>query len=255
MSLAYLRTKLSGGAANADASLSIGGVKSVIDLSSLTYSRPPSSKISVTRITGTGVADITLSLNGGGGAQATASSGGVTVNLTMGQGTKDYVMELPTNKVYFTMTSAFNDFDNFTYNLTALAQPVENLFDNLTGAEVSGNSTDYRCIYLENNHATEEYTAVEISMSLQPTDAYEGFYTFGEGTSNGTGTEPAIADDATAPTGVSFTQPLTLTSPIAPGQHKAIWIKRFSVAGTPVATAAVSQAQISIKGTLQADSA
>jgi hypothetical protein len=112
---------------------------------------------------------------------------------------------------------------------------LNNLFDNISGTENAAATVDYRCIFVHNNHATLTWQSVvayllsevaggaNISIGVDPTAA----------SAVGAATVQAltIANETTAPAGVAFSAPTTLGAgialgDIAPGQVKAIWVRR-----------------------------
>ncbi len=116
---------------------------------------------------------------------------------------------------------------------------LNNLFDDVSGAEASAGKVEYRCIFILNNHA---------SLTLQAANVYISSQTAGGGTidigldttavsAKGSATAQAvtIANESTAPAGVTFSSP-TSGSPlvigdIGPGQVKAVWLRRTVTAG------------------------
>ncbi len=110
------------------------------------------------------------------------------------------------------------------------------LFDDVTSAENAAGDTEYRMVYIVNNHAT--LTASNLSIYM--TDPAGG------GTM-AIGLDPAavtadstttVANENTAPTGVTFSTAavsdatgLTIPS-LAPGQRKGIWVRRVIAANT-----------------------
>jgi len=114
-----------------------------------------------------------------------------------------------------------------------------NLFDDTSGAESTSGATDYRCIYIKNTHATLTYSSASVFISASPTAGVTvdiGLDPIGV---NGTAT--TIANEATVPTGVTFSHPvaagtLSLGS-LAPGDFYAVWIKRTIAPATAGAAA------------------
>lgn len=107
---------------------------------------------------------------------------------------------------------------------------LHNLFDQVSSAESSAGDVEYRCIYVENTHATLtlQNAAAYISVNTPSPDTSSDI---GLGTSAVDGTEQTVADEDTAPAGVSFSAPANVGAglsigDLAPGQHKAIWIRR-----------------------------
>ena len=112
---------------------------------------------------------------------------------------------------------------------------VENLFDNVTGDEAAAGKTEYRCFYVKNNHASITWQSVVAWILSQPT---------GNGVTIDIGLDPAgvngtattIADETTAPAGVTFSAPADKPSGLAignipAGQYQAIWVRRTVTAG------------------------
>lgn len=112
---------------------------------------------------------------------------------------------------------------------------LNNLFDNITGAENAAATIDYRCIFIHNAHATLTWQSVvayllsevaggaNISIGVDPTAA--------SAIGSGSAQAVTIANETTAPAGVTFSAPTTLGAAvalgdIAPGQCKALWVKR-----------------------------
>lgn len=116
---------------------------------------------------------------------------------------------------------------------------LNNLFDDVSGAEAAAGDVEYRCIFVLNNHA---------SLTLQAANCYITSQTAGGGTID-IGLDPAavsakgsasaqaatIANESSAPAGVTFSSP-TSGAPLtigdmAPGQVKGIWLRRTVTAG------------------------
>jgi hypothetical protein len=102
------------------------------------------------------------------------------------------------------------------------------LFDDVSSDESAAGDTEYRCIYVHNANA---------SLSLQnavlwiTTNTTGNRISVGAGTSAINATEQTVADENTAPAGVTFSQPTSKGSGIAlgtipAGQHKAVWVRR-----------------------------
>lgn len=108
------------------------------------------------------------------------------------------------------------------------------LFDDVTSAESSAGDTEYRCFYVHNNHGTLSLQNAVVWISSNTTG---NRIAIGVGSAAINGTEQTVADEQTAPTSVTFSQPankgagLSLGS-IPAGQHKAVWIRRTIAAST-----------------------
>ena len=104
------------------------------------------------------------------------------------------------------------------------------LFDDVSSGEASSGDTEYRCIYVHNNHGTltMESTKIWIQSNTPSTDTT---ITIGLGTSAVNATEQTVATESDAPSGVSFSAPSSEGTALSignipAGQHKAVWIKR-----------------------------
>lgn len=117
---------------------------------------------------------------------------------------------------------------------------LNNLWDDVTGAEASAGDVEYRCVFILNNHAT--LTLINPNIYITSQTAGGGTIDIGLDTTaisaKGSATAQAvtIANEATAPSGVTFSSPtsgspLALGADLAPGQVKGIWIRRTVTAG------------------------
>lgn len=103
-----------------------------------------------------------------------------------------------------------------------------NLFDDVTSSESSAGDTEYRCFYVHNAHATLTMLNAVLWITANTTG---NRIAVGVGTSAINGTEQTVADENTAPSGVTFSQPTTKGTALAlgsipPGQSKAAWLRR-----------------------------
>lgn len=111
------------------------------------------------------------------------------------------------------------------------------IFDTVSGVEAQAGDIEYRCIYIVNTHATLTLANavfwISANTPLAGTDVAAGL-----GTSATNGTEQTIANENTAPAGVTFTAagskgigvPL---GDLGPGAGRAVWTRRNINAGTP----------------------
>lgn len=114
---------------------------------------------------------------------------------------------------------------------------LQNLFDNVAGSEAGSGDTEYRCIFVLNNHATLTLLGAKVLVQSETsgggniTIALDNIAVSAKGSSSAQAA--AIVDENSAPSGVgSFgAGPLTIGD-IAPGQVKAIWIKRVVPSST-----------------------
>jgi hypothetical protein len=108
------------------------------------------------------------------------------------------------------------------------------LFDNVSSSEATSGDTEYRCIYVHNGHASLTWTSPKIWIQSN-TPSTDTAITIGLGTSAVNATEQTVADEGTAPSGVSFVTAVDETNGVSLGdipfgQHRAVWIKRVVTA-------------------------
>lgn len=110
-----------------------------------------------------------------------------------------------------------------------------NLFDDVSSAESAAGDIEYRCIYVHNNNATLVLQNAVVWIDANTTG---NRIALAVGSSAINGTEQTIANEGTAPTGVTFSQPANKGAGLAlgnipAGQHRAVWIRRTVGAATP----------------------
>ena len=113
---------------------------------------------------------------------------------------------------------------------------LNDLFDNISGAENAASVVDFRCIFVHNNNASNSLENAYIFLSAEVANgagisvASDNIAASAIGVA--TPQAAAIANETTAPTGVSaFVSPVTSGTALAlgnipSGQCKAVWIKR-----------------------------
>lgn len=107
-------------------------------------------------------------------------------------------------------------------------------FDTVTSTESAAGDTEYRCFYVRNNHGTLTLQDAVIWIQANTTGSR---IAIGVGTAAINGTEQTVANESTAPSGVTFSQPASKGAGLAlgsipAGQHKAVWIRRTIAAST-----------------------
>lgn len=127
---------------------------------------------------------------------------------------------------------------------------LNNVWDNVSGAEGSTGDVEYRCIYILNTNATLTYTAPKVWISADTTSTDDEI-DIGLGSSAVNGTEQTVANESTAPSAVTFSHPTTFagglaTNDLPNGQHKALWIRR--TVNTNAAAANANPYTLSIQG-------
>jgi len=110
------------------------------------------------------------------------------------------------------------------------AASLHNLFDQVASAESSAGDVEYRCFYVHNAHATLALQNAVIWVQTN-TPASDTTVDIGLGTSAVNGTEQTVANESTAPSGVTFSAPATEGAALSignipAGQHKAVWVRR-----------------------------
>lgn len=115
-----------------------------------------------------------------------------------------------------------------------------NLYDAVSSAEAAAGDVEYRCFYINNGHGSLTYLGARVWIQANTPSATTTIE-MGLGTSAVNGTEQTVANESTAPSGVTFSTPTDFSSglvigDIPNGQHKAVWIKRTINAGTASAT-------------------
>jgi hypothetical protein len=108
------------------------------------------------------------------------------------------------------------------------------IFDDVSSAESAAGDTEYRCIYVHNDDPSLTLQNAVIWIQANTTG---NRISIGAGSSAINGTEQTVADESTAPTGVTFSQPTTKGAGIAlgnipAGQHKAVWLRRVVAAAS-----------------------
>jgi len=114
---------------------------------------------------------------------------------------------------------------------------MNNLFDDVSGAESAAGDVEYRCIFVLNNHATLTLQNATVAVQSQTSGgasidiATDNIAVSAKG--SGSAQAATVANENTAPTGVSAfgAGPLALGD-IGPGQVKGVWIRRTVGAGT-----------------------
>lgn len=114
------------------------------------------------------------------------------------------------------------------------------IFDDVSSAEASAGDIEYRCFYVHNAHATLTLQGAKIWIQAQTSssDTDIALALGGEGLN---GTAETVADESTAPTGESFSQPSSFAGgltigDLAPGDHYPVWIRRTVNASAASAT-------------------
>lgn len=114
------------------------------------------------------------------------------------------------------------------------------IFDNVSSAEGTAGDIEYRCVYVKNTHGTLTYQGAKVWVQAN-TPSADTTVDIGLGTTAvGTGNEQTVADEQTAPSGVTFSAAANegaalSIGDIPAGHHKAVWIRRTVTAGAAAA--------------------
>lgn len=112
---------------------------------------------------------------------------------------------------------------------------LHNLFDAVSGAEAAAGDIEYRCFFVLNNHATLTLQGATAQLTSQT--AGGGTIAFGldpaavSAKGSASAQAATIANESSAPAGVTFNTTDQLIGDIPPGQVKAIWLRRTVTAG------------------------
>lgn len=114
------------------------------------------------------------------------------------------------------------------------------IFDDVSSAEASAGSVEYRCIYVHNNHGTLSLIGAKLWIQSN-TPSGDTDIAVGLGSSGLNATEQTVASETAAPTGVAFSTPSAFASGLAlgdmpAGQHFPVWVRRTVTAGAAAAS-------------------
>ena len=120
-----------------------------------------------------------------------------------------------------------------TTQLSATA--LNNLFDNISGAENTASTVDYRCIFIHNNHGSLTLQSPVVWLSAEVGGGANIAIAIDGVAASAIGAAPAQADEVTnettAPSGETFSSPTTKATGLAlsnlpAGQCRAVWVRR-----------------------------
>jgi hypothetical protein len=114
-----------------------------------------------------------------------------------------------------------------------------NLFDQVESAEAAAGRVEYRCIYIHNANGTLTMQNSKIWIEAN-TPSPGTQIDVGVGAAAVGGTETAVANETTAPSGVTFASAPNEGAALAlgdipAGSHRGVWLRRTVVAGTAAA--------------------
>ena len=133
--------------------------------------------------------------------------------------------------------------------ISSVDAPVAS-FDDVSSAEAQAGAIEYRCIYVRNTHGTLTLVGAKIWINANTTTPSSSVVALGLGTSAVNGTEQTVANETTAPTGVTFSAAANegtglVIGDLAPNATKAFWIRRTVLAG---AAAVAESFTLRVKG-------
>jgi hypothetical protein len=119
---------------------------------------------------------------------------------------------------------------------TLMSSTVDQLFDFTSAAEAVAGDVEYRCVYLHNANGADTMLGFTTWIASQ-TPLAGSVLAIGLGSAAINGVEQTIANESTAPVGVTFSEPSAFASGLVAGdipfgQHKAIWLRRTITAGS-----------------------
>jgi len=112
---------------------------------------------------------------------------------------------------------------------------LHNLFDAVSGDENAASDVEYRCVFIHNNHATISFDNVRVYLVSEVAGGASAAIGVDPTAASAIGATAAqaveVADENTAPTGVTFTAPTVLADAInlgdiAAGSCRAFWVRR-----------------------------
>lgn len=113
---------------------------------------------------------------------------------------------------------------------------LNNLFDDISGAENAASTVDYRCVFVHNSHATLTLTSAVVYVTSEVAGGASVAIATDNVTASAIGSASAQADqvatETTAPSAVSaFSTPTTAATglslgSIPAGQTRAFWVRR-----------------------------
>jgi len=112
---------------------------------------------------------------------------------------------------------------------------LNNLFDDVSGDENAASDVEYRCIFVHNAHATLAWQGVVCWMSAEIAGGANAAISIDTTVASPIGQATAqaleVADEDTAPAGLTFSAPTTKATglsigDLAAGNCRAIWVRR-----------------------------
>ncbi len=136
---------------------------------------------------------------------------------------------------------------------------INDLFDDVTGAENAASDVEYRCIFVHNTNAANVLENAVVYLSAETAGgasiAVGADPTAASAVGSASAQAVTIADENTAPAGVTFSSPTTAGAGVAlgnigVGQVKAFWIRRTAANSSALSNDGVTIAVTGDTGSL-----
>lgn len=131
---------------------------------------------------------------------------------------------------------------------------ANNVWDDVSASEAA-NDTEYRCLYVKNAHGTLTLQTAGLYIDSLTTSAGTEFDIGPDAAAIGSDSSTTIANESTAPAGVTFSRPTTrgtglIQADIPAGSKKAFWIRRYvgSAGGFSTASSGSDTGSIRLEG-------
>lgn len=229
-----LRYHYSGGSSNASAPASLGGVRSSIIVPSQTVQTPPNiGGVTIQSATNNAQGIGILAWASATNAMSWQPPGSLYTYTTSIPSDGTYTLGGSDGWLIVTIVKASLPL-TYTIDSLAVSYALSNVFSNVSALNSLVGSVTYRCIYLVNNNGTIGTTAGKVwvgQLTTGPDEIDIGVSATGAGDGVTTGLAVTIANENTAPAGVTFSRPLSYSTglalpDLAPGQSVGIWQRR-----------------------------
>lgn len=153
-------------------------------------------------------------------------------------------------------TAQANPNASFGKYMSTTAAPAS-LWDDVTGAENAAGQVEYRCIFVANLHGTNTLISPTAYLTGEVTDFAVCAIGVDPTAASLIGASSAqaltIANELTAPAGVTFSSPTTAAAGVAlgdilPGRCRAVWLRRTAVNSTATPTGDPQTVSIRVTG-------
>ncbi len=120
---------------------------------------------------------------------------------------------------------------------------LNNLFDDISGDENAASTVDYRCLFIHNSHGSLTLTSPKVWISAEVSGGAAiaiGIDTTAQSLIGSASAQAlTVANETTAPVGVSFSSPTSKAAGLSlgdlpAGRCRAVWVRRTSSNTSPV---------------------